>query len=895
MKKNLLFFLCYLPIYTIMAQTPSVELFVDAINGTAKGAGTFQLNDYVEIEAVPDDGYAFSYWSDFNTDNPRTIQLVQTTTTLTAVCLPIDEAVYDLCLADADELSVYFIKPDNWGSNINCYMWHYGTYDELTNPWPGNPAEAFSDRLYKFKIPADWGEQGSDWMIIWNDGSNQTEDHRYQNNAVFSIVEDVQYLHGNLTTINYVCTKVCPDAIVEVYDTICEGQTIYIRDESITYKEVGDYSFQRTLISSHGGDSIVNYHIKVRYSVADEKTYEDFLHNYNEYDLNGLTIIICETPDGYWEIYDNELFFFTSEWDRHPDNSPITGYNYSPKTYTNAENFLVGSEEYFVDFLDVEFSNVCENVIIPQLLIVFPCQHTYDTVYVDGDNNDITENIDIETINVDFEWLPETYNRYVVHKHLTYVIGEEWRVLQEINTYLIEHDWNNPWDLSGGYSSINTLHGLTIENNHITGIDLSNSGISGSFPTILFKLPHLTNINLSGNNLSGNIGQNLTDIVHGVTNINIAHNNFSGNIGLFASQLPDLVSLTASYNHFSELSPAFSEILAKADISHQSIEKTYTLDMTQAVDYNILSASQPQIITYSVADRNYRPVQIEMDDKNKSWYASLYVNDEYMDWSTQYGKNIYKLEYGDNIIATDNYSGSTFPLKLLFREGDANMDTHIDIADLQSVINYILGYLSDYRVFNFTAVDLWEDEIINIQDIIRLVDKLINSESTSSEIIAYDKRRISAFSTTSDAEVIVRDGKLILNSNMPVAAFDIIVYGTNNMIIANELERIGMTIITKALPYGFHIIGYSLTKTCLPIGTSVIGFLDTEISTVRNVILSDSEANYINVSYDEITTGITTSNNKETDKSIIYDMLGRKINTISNKGIYIVNGNKVIK
>ena len=99
-----------------------VELVLYAQNGTTTGSGTYTYNDNIEIQAIPDDGYAFSYWSDFSTDNPRTVQLTQAVTTLTAICLPIDEAVYDLCLADADELSVYFIKPDYWNSDTTQYV-----------------------------------------------------------------------------------------------------------------------------------------------------------------------------------------------------------------------------------------------------------------------------------------------------------------------------------------------------------------------------------------------------------------------------------------------------------------------------------------------------------------------------------------------------------------------------------------------------------------------------------------------------------------------------------------------------------------------------------------------------------------------------------------------------
>ena len=240
----------------------SVVLQVQAQNGYTIGSGSYSWGDSVLIAATPDNGYAFSYWSDFSTENPRIVCLKRDTVQYTAICLPIDSAVYDLCLAEANERSAYFIKPDNWGQDINCYMWKNGTSVDLTNSWPGNRATAFGERLYKFKIPYIWEKNQDDWMIIWNDGSKRTEEHRFVNNGVYSIVPDVAYMHGNLTTISYVCTQVCPDTIIEKYDTICEGKPYYINNRIY---QSGDYRFDSIYISSHGGDSIVHYHLNVHY------------------------------------------------------------------------------------------------------------------------------------------------------------------------------------------------------------------------------------------------------------------------------------------------------------------------------------------------------------------------------------------------------------------------------------------------------------------------------------------------------------------------------------------------------------------------------------------------------------------------------------------------------
>ncbi len=221
------------------------------------------IGEQATVTVNPDDGYVFSYWSDFNTENPRTITINENVNSLTAVCVPIDTVVYRLCLASENERSVYFIKPDNWqGDNIHCYLWDDET-GQMTDGWPGNKATAFTERLYKFIVPDEYGAIKPTWNIIWNNGSSsqQTEDHKYVNNGVYSIETDVTYGHGNLTTINYICTNVCQVIDTTVYDTICAGFRYYY-DNEVKWK-AGDYQFRHTYISSVGGDSVVAYNLHV--------------------------------------------------------------------------------------------------------------------------------------------------------------------------------------------------------------------------------------------------------------------------------------------------------------------------------------------------------------------------------------------------------------------------------------------------------------------------------------------------------------------------------------------------------------------------------------------------------------------------------------------------------
>lgn len=256
-----------LPDYTAATVAIRIEtaahVTIGASNGTVDFSGGYvRTGESVQVTVTPEDGYTFSYWSDFSTENPRTF-VADEDISVNAVCVPINPVVYQLCLAHEDEKSVYFIKPDTWtAEDIYCYMWD-DEAGQMTADWPGDKASAFTENLYKFMVPDGFGPVQPTWNIIWNNGSsaNQTEDHKYLNNAVFSIETDVTYGHGNITTINYVCTDVCSVVNTIVYDTLCAGFRYY-HDGEIKLN-TGDYQDTSLYISPVGGDSVVVYNLHV--------------------------------------------------------------------------------------------------------------------------------------------------------------------------------------------------------------------------------------------------------------------------------------------------------------------------------------------------------------------------------------------------------------------------------------------------------------------------------------------------------------------------------------------------------------------------------------------------------------------------------------------------------
>lgn len=73
------------------------------------------------------------------------------------------------CVAPG-EYAIFFKKPDNWGTTINCYVWKDNT--PVLGGWPGTSMVNLGNGNYKITL----NENYSGYSFIFNDGGNQTKD-----------------------------------------------------------------------------------------------------------------------------------------------------------------------------------------------------------------------------------------------------------------------------------------------------------------------------------------------------------------------------------------------------------------------------------------------------------------------------------------------------------------------------------------------------------------------------------------------------------------------------------------------------------------------------------------------------------------------------------------------
>jgi hypothetical protein len=482
--------------------------------------------------------------------------------------------------------------------------------------------------------------------------------------------------------------------------------------------------------------------------------------------------------------------------------------------------------------------------------------------------------------------------------------AEEWAILQTVLPQLTEMGWSQPWDASQGMKSVSSIHGLNIEKGHVIGFNLANQNLTGVFPYTILLLPQLQDINLANNNLSGDIGttiyvfaQQHPDKMTNIKTLNISGNQLTGNVSLFANSFPALTSLNASNNCLEDAYPAISPSVTELDLSKQTIARVVPLHLANLTVEDI-ATKVPSILLYDHANQTYTTnINLLCTTADNSWEMTMAYQNGRLTIPYVSEQNTYYGESGDTLNVAFLYNsgtreGSTFRIKLNFDEGDGNFDGQVNVLDLQTNILYIMEkYLT--RPYNFTAANLWKDELINIQDIICLVNQLMTPEQEQPQA-ANARNNAPSVNFSADASIYVQDGKLMLNSSKPIAAFDLLLKGTNSLNVANDLERMGITFVTKRQADGLHVIAYSVINACIPSGTTILGTVDSNAASVSHVMLSDSEANTITVSFSGTITGIDDNvSSSANDGQTIYDLQGRKVNATS-KGLYIKNGHKII-
>ena len=494
----------------------------------------------------------------------------------------------------------------------------------------------------------------------------------------------------------------------------------------------------------------------------------------------------------------------------------------------------------------------------------------------------------------------------------------EWNLLQTAYQQMGSGEgWTNTWNFNTEGRSEQTLPGVTTYQGHVTSIDLSGNNLSGTFPVALLTLPQLQSLDLSGNQLTGDVGElNGFPTEASLTSLNISDNQLSGNIGVFAANLPNLTTLNASNNCLTDVDPMISPNVTTLNLSQQTMASVINVDLASAASDGFPDGF-PSILLYNHSKQNYATSLSATGTAADGWKVSVYFRDSGVtlsgiNYTGENNANTYYGQSGDQfqLSAENPYCSlpgvwnktSTFGMKLSFAPGDVNFNGKVDVTDLQGQINFAFeeyGFLG-YHLFNFTAADLWEDQIINVQDVVKMVDKLlqINNNASSSRMLT---SHLSPFTSQSDqtylADVSVLSNRIVVSTETPITAFELTIVGDAVDNVSNALSRLGFSFKTNRVGETTRIVGYSMNGAAIPAGETELCTLHTGNTRIEQVVLSDANAEAIPASIGGITSGIEdTMFNVHCSmfNADCYDLSGRKVANPNKKGVYILNGRKIV-
>jgi len=466
----------------------------------------------------------------------------------------------------------------------------------------------------------------------------------------------------------------------------------------------------------------------------------------------------------------------------------------------------------------------------------------------------------------------------------------EWASLRGLYTQLAATNplWATKWQpiitSNTGMLNVGQLEGVTVEKGHVVGFDFAGKGLSGTFPSTLLTFPTVKVLDLRNNQFTGDIEDIIRQVyayilqyaptfISELQTLNITGNHLIGNIGLLAAstenvqslltRFPQLTTLWASGNGFTNVYPHLPSSIVNLDLTNQVMDLEMNVDLSN-FDVDALVSQIPTLFIYNHLEQsynttpyarlsNYPPTATAADytaDK-PYWGVDAFMLNGNLGLTCLAG-NTYKGASGDMLyvsypIATEEVAGSYCYTQYTFRQGDANFVHGIDITDLQATINYIFGNYNTYP-FNFTAADTYHDGMLNVQDVVCTANIIMDEEGEPAGSHALHAMRASEQEhTDGEAYLYAKDGNLVLHTAVPIAAFDIAFDNSPSLVF--NLESQGYDVISRQQGATSRYIGYTLSEQYIPAGETVIATYRGARPTVKSVVLADHDAQPIHAHF----------------------------------------------
>lgn len=261
---------------------------------------------------------------------------------------------------------------------------------------------------------------------------------------------------------------------------------------------------------------------------------------------------------------------------------------------------------------------------------------------------------------------------------------------------------------------------------------------------------------------------------------------------------------------------------------------------------------------------------------------------EYPDYDVTPGTTYY---YYYKVLSTDlkeyDVSNVVSATPLTATLGDANGSGSVDVADVITTVNYAAGM--EPKPFIFEAADMNADKCIDILDVIGIIQKILNPSAAPAMA-----------SVESTAVYTIEDGVLYVETPVALAGVQVQlnVNSQQETSTADDLDGFEHTSAwlsdNDMLFLAYNMNGKTLTEGKHAL--LIIGDGD-----VTNLRLSDTQGHNVPVEFGGQTTGIDAMGSKVMLQGGVFNLKGQKLAGKASdlqklpKGVYIINGEKVVK
>ena len=398
---------------------------------------------------------------------------------------------------------------------------------------------------------------------------------------------------------------------------------------------------------------------------------------------------------------------------------------------------------------------------------------------------------------------------------------------------------------------------------------LSNGRLASDFPGVTFSSANelgysrVVELDLVKNNMKGDISQ-LTLYFPDLTSLNLYYNQLSGDITQMVSQLSKLTYLDISYNMLTGLTRLPETVTSlnkgyqfRGDVISEVVDKLNAIYITIS---DKQSVGLPSILSYNLkTNSNTAPLLYICERNNVNQYDGQFgpaVSENDFIFKTDWVSIPYTYNYAqDHEIYLRTTDGTIYPAVLRYVKGDANMSGATDLLDVQTTITEILNP-AVINLFNKTAANTYEDELINVQDVVSTVNIVLNripinigvdlSATTEGERMAA-MRRAAPLEGGSGNWIYTKDERVWIENEAEVGAVEIVLDGLSADEVSLALSRKDFQMGSLNTATGSHHIIYSLTGKTIPTGTTALLRLSSDAARLTGVEFSTPDAKALDV------------------------------------------------